>query len=368
MPGRLLDRWAPGFDALRDRRPLFVVAPVALGVLAGKCITAVAGVSRRRGAVAGIVAAIALAATAVRANLAPCRLMALPTGEEVPAIYRDLARRERGPVVEIPVAATLKEVPSATQQAWYEYYSIFHWQPLVNGYSSVWPVGLEAVMAMARALPAPRALENLVECTGVRWIVVHAARTSPEERDAFLAPVPGLRLAARFGDDLLFEVAPARRAGDCVTSLRARDAAATIEGTPLARLAPDARRVAIESVTLPAELTRPQYPAAVAVPVRLRNVGSSTWPAVALDETYLVRVSYAWLDAAGAPVPVPGRQRLWTRLPVDPQPGEVVELPVAVRLPPNPGRYRLEIVVRQGLQGLFEASGSASAPSPVVVN
>ena len=98
---------------------------------------------------------------------------------------------------------TLKEVPSATQQAWYEYYSIFHWQPLVNGYSSVWPVGLEAVMAMARALPAPRALENLVECTGVRWIVVHAARTSPEERDAHLRRV---RDTAPEGSRFLIEV------------------------------------------------------------------------------------------------------------------------------------------------------------------
>ena len=90
-----------------------------------------------------------------------------------------------------------------------------------------------------------------------------------------------------------------------------------------------------------------------------------TWPGVALDDSYLVRLSYSWQDTAGRPLAV--AWRLWTRLPVDVRPGEAIEIPLAVRLPPRPGAYRLEIVVRQGLQGLFETSGGAAAPTPVVV-
>jgi hypothetical protein len=281
----------------------------------------------------------------------------------VPPVYRELARREPGPVLELPVGVGIKEVTTALQSTWYEYFSIFHWRPLLNGYASYWPPSLEVVLAMARALPAPRALANLVDCTGVRWIVAHTDRMPPPERAPFLTTTPGLRLVERFGADLLFEVEHARPAGACASSLRSRTAGATVEGTPLAELPASARRAVLESVE-PAELVIPRPPAAVPVRVRIRNVGSETWPAVALDDTYLVRMTYVWSDASGRPLPIPWR--LWTRLPVDVHPGQQIEIPVALRLP-GPGSYRLEIVVRQGLQGLFDVSGPAAGARPVVV-
>jgi len=116
---------------------------------------------------------------------------------------------------------------------------------------------------------------------------------------------------------------------------------------------------------VPRELTLTPVNPAIAVPVRVRNTGGVIWPAVALDTTHLVQLSYAWTDSAGRPLSVPWR--FWTRLPFDLRPGEDVDVPVAVRLPPRRGDYRLEIVVRQGLQGAFELSGPAAAPRPVVV-
>jgi hypothetical protein len=363
MPDRLLDRWAPGFAALRDRRRLLVVAPVALGVLAGVGIVASARLLPRRGLAAALLAVVALVLTAAQTDLGPCRLLALPTGEQVPPVYSEIARREPGPVLEVPVGVTLKEVPSAVRNTWYEYFSIFHWRPLVNGYASYWPPRLEIEMPMARALPAPRALANLVDCTGVRWVVAHTEHMAAHERDAFSRATPGLQPVGRFDDDLLFEVAPPSSGGGCAAALR--DTTRSIEGTPLASLAPENRRAAIDFVERPSELASPRPPASVAVPIRIRNAGAATWPAVALDETYLVRLSYAWRDPIGRPLPFPWRH--WTRLPVDLRPGESIDVPVAVRLPPYPGRYQLEIVVRQGLQGGFELSGLAAAPTPVVV-
>lgn len=365
MPDRLLDRWAPGFAALRDRRRLFIVAPIALGVLAGCGIVALAGRGARRGVVAAALAVVALAVTAARTNLAPCQLIALPTGAQVPPVYRELARREPGPVLELPVGVTTKEVPTAARNTWYEYFSIFHWQPLVNGYASYWPPSLDVVYAMARALPAPRALANLVECTGVRWIVAHTDQMAPLERAAFTTTVPGLRLIERFGNDMLFEVEGSRPAGACAATLRSRAVTATVEGTALAALPAEARRAALDAVALPAELRAPWPPAAVPVPVRIRNVGSATWPAVALDDSYLVRLSYAWSDASGQPLPL--TWRLWTRLPVDVRPGEQIDVPLAVRFPPRAGAYQLAIVVRQGLQGSFDVVGPAAVPVPVAV-
>jgi hypothetical protein len=365
MPDRFLDRWAPGFVALRDRRRLFVVAPVALGVLAGLGIAILARGRARPRLVTAVLALVAIGATAARANLGPCSVMALPTGEQVPPVYRALARREPAPVLEVPVGVTLKEVPSAALNTWYEYFSIFHWRPLVNGYASYWPPQLEVTMAIARGLPDPRALDNLVGCTGVRWVVAHTARMSPRERAAFAGDTPGLRLAERHGDDLLFEIAAPPRIGACAASLRDRQTRTTIEGTPLAPLDPAARTAALESVQLPRETVLTPINPAIAVPIRIRNTGSATWPAVALDTTNLVQLSYAWREPTGRPVTLPWR--FWTRLPVDLRPGEAIEVPVAVRLPPRRGDYRLEIVVRQGLQGTFELSGPAAEPAPIVV-
>jgi hypothetical protein len=338
---------------------------VALGVLAGFGIAALARTRARPRLVAAVLALAALGVTAARANLGPCELMPLPTGSQVPAVYRELARREAGPVLELPVGVTLKDVPTAAQNTWYEYFSIFHWRPLVNGYASYWPPSLDVTLAMARGLPAAHALVNLIGCTGVRWIVAHTERMSPRDRAAFAAATLGLRPAERLGDDLLFEVAPPRAVGPCAASIRDPQATTTAEGTPLAPLDSAGRQASVEAVDLPAEMTLTRINPAIAVPVRLRNSGSATWPAVALDTTHLVQLSYAWFDSAGRPVNVPWR--FWTRLPFDPRPGETVDVPVAVRLPPHRGDFRLVIVVRQGLQGGFQLSGPAAAPRPIAV-
>jgi hypothetical protein len=361
MPDRLLDRWAPGFAALRDRRRLFVVAPPALGVLAGIGIATLARLLRSPRYAAAVITLVALAITAAGRDMGPCRLMPLPTGEQVPPVYREIARRERGPVLELPVGVTLKDVSTANRNAWYDYFSIFHWRDLVNGYASYWPAHLKVVLPMAHSLPMPRALDNLVDCTGVRWIVAHTVHMSAAEREAFLAPPTGLRIAGSFGEDLLLEVERRRGIGDCPRSLREPMADTTIEGTPLVSLPAAARRAAIERVDAPQ--TMQLWPRAFPVPVRIRNTGTSPWPAVARDDAYLVQLSYAWRDRAGNAIMIPWR--LWTRLPVDLRPGEAIDVPLAVRPPGRPGSYGLEVVLRQGLQGLFELTGPGAVPIPI---
>lgn len=358
MPGAILDQWAPGFAALRDRRRLFVVAPVALGVLAGHGIAALAARRARPALVATALASLALAATAAATDLGPCRLLRLPTGDAVPPVYREIARRDPGPVLELPVGVALADVGTASRNAWYEYYSVFHWRPLLNGYASYWPPRLEMTFATARGLPHERALATLVACNGLRWVVAHTDAMRPDERAAFAAAA-ALREVARFGGDVLYE-ANAPGAAGCAES-----PATTVEGTPLAPLAAPARRAAVEAVDVPPVLKQPLPPGAVAVLVRLRNAGNATWPAVAADDTHLVALSYAWQGEDGRTVPV--SQRPWTRLPVDVRPGETIELPLAVRLPPRPGRYRLQVVVAQGYGEPFALSGTAAEPAAVRV-
>jgi hypothetical protein len=90
------------------------------------------------------------------------------------------------------------------------YRSIYHWRPLLNGYDSYWPVGFPERMTLANQLPASEALGELRRETGLRTILVHTAEMSAEQRAAWLGVaqggLPGLQLAGREGDDLLFEV------------------------------------------------------------------------------------------------------------------------------------------------------------------
>jgi hypothetical protein len=90
------------------------------------------------------------------------------------------------------------------------YRSIFHWRPLLNGYSGYWPAGFRERMELATRLPDAAALEALRRETGLTTLLVHAGDVGPERRATWLAlaerGIPTLRLVARDGDDLLFAV------------------------------------------------------------------------------------------------------------------------------------------------------------------
>jgi hypothetical protein len=91
------------------------------------------------------------------------------------------------------------------------YRSIFHWRPLLNGYSSYWPIGFPERMALAQKLPDPEALEALTRETGLAMILVHLRGIGPAKRRAWLSAANrggpgGLRLVARHKDDLLLAV------------------------------------------------------------------------------------------------------------------------------------------------------------------
>ena len=248
MPDRLLDRWAPGFAALataagssswrrsprRARRPRHR----ALGRRAARRGVLAAGSSPRPRS----------PPRATQMDLGP--LPADGAADRNRRCRRSIATsRGASParVLELPVGVTLKEVPSAVVNTWYEYFSIFHWRPLVNGYASYWPPTLEVIMAMARGLPAPRALENLADVHGRALDRrAHGAHAAARARR-----VHGRRRRASGWSNASATTCSTRwtraPAGRVRRQLRRRDAAATIEGTPLVELPPAARLAALES-------------------------------------------------------------------------------------------------------------------------
>ena len=86
-----------------------------------------------------------------------------------PAAYADLVR-DRG---DSPTAV-LFEVPTlgATTDPVYQYYSTFHWQYLVNGYSGFFPPSYGRVVHAVENFPDEPSIDEL-KSHGVRYVVIH---------------------------------------------------------------------------------------------------------------------------------------------------------------------------------------------------
>jgi hypothetical protein len=93
-------------------------------------------------------------------------------------------RAAGGATIEVPLPPGQPTAAAAHAPAMYR--SIFHWQPLLNGYSSYWPVDFAARMKVATRLPDPDALAQLQRETGLAYVLVRASEQLPI--DAKLAP------------------------------------------------------------------------------------------------------------------------------------------------------------------------------------
>jgi len=62
------------------------------------------------------------------------------------------------------------------------YRAIFHQRPLVNGYNGYWPSGYLDRVSLARKLPDPESLAELVRGTNLTHIVVHPRALAPVAR------------------------------------------------------------------------------------------------------------------------------------------------------------------------------------------
>jgi hypothetical protein len=81
-----------------------------------------------------------------------------------------MLRRSAGPALELPLDPSVPTYPE--HHAVPMYRSIFHWQPLLNGYASYWPREFPGLMALAARLPEPSALQELRRRTGLRFVLV----------------------------------------------------------------------------------------------------------------------------------------------------------------------------------------------------
>jgi hypothetical protein len=170
--------WAPGFDGVRAPARFAMIVTLALAVLGGLAVAAVATRIRSALVPAVIAAAIFVEGVAfpipINQNAVDYRqpgLAPLPGSvAEVPAIYSAVAH--------LPASATLVELPLGEPafDVRYMLFSTTHWRPLVNGYSGGAPRDYEHLdFSLQNALERPDAAWQALAATGASHAIVHEA-------------------------------------------------------------------------------------------------------------------------------------------------------------------------------------------------
>ena len=128
--------------------------------------------------------------------------MGMPT--KAPPIYKWLSLQPKGMVtLELPVPR-----PNALpeQDPYYQYNSIFHWQPLVNGYSGHYFRPYIDLLEAMKTYPSDRA-DQAIQRSGAQLIIIHRAFYPKGRYEPLIEKMdvnPNLQLI-KISDDMLGE-------------------------------------------------------------------------------------------------------------------------------------------------------------------
>lgn len=132
----------------------------------------------------------------------------VPTGNAIPAVYQWLSTHgDQEPIVELPMAY-LNEIFSFKQEAWYDYYAIYHTHPIANGWSGYRPSLTNDMAALLLNFPSASSLAFLKQYH-IRYVVLHLQYYNPAIAATILARAEsnaGLRRVAVFGSDSVWQV------------------------------------------------------------------------------------------------------------------------------------------------------------------
>jgi hypothetical protein len=154
------------FRGLRASARLGIFVLMFLGVLAAYGYQALAE-GRTKGTRAALAAALALGLL-VEYHV---QMVLAPYANVAPPVYRILAHQPPGVVAEFPVPRA-DSLPG--DEAEYAYMSTFHWFPLVNGYSGVYPPSYLSRLGRLQSFPDERAM-NQLRHDNVAYVIVHGS-------------------------------------------------------------------------------------------------------------------------------------------------------------------------------------------------
>jgi hypothetical protein len=251
--------------------------------------------------------------------------------------------------------------------------STHHWLPLVAGFTGYQPAHRKLLLETIVRLPEGDALDDLVDMTHLRWIVLRPAAdwANPGDRAAFLRGlllVDHARAVWSHAGWTLFRIDRNPEHPDWFQAIASgRLPGHTVLGTPLAQLDPGAAVGRVRAVRAPQRVAagRP-----IVLALEVTNAGDAAWPVAAppkfgfpgmwyvpnASRRYTVELFVRWraLDANTEGVPAPTHSRLRRDVP----PGESVREAMHLDTPSAAGDYELTVGVRQVSGARFEGAGN----------
>ncbi len=211
LPYMFLYKYCPGLDSIRAVSRFGILVLLALAVLAGDGVARIVdGVVLGRASAWSRVALTGVITVMVMSEYAsfPITTEPIEAGPRAPEVYRWLAHQEAGgAVIELPFGSDW------LSNARYEYFSAYHWRPIVNGNSGFYPTLYSEMMSILAQLPAGDSV-GLLRALGIDLIIVHEDGYRPEvyrELQSRMAENPELVAVQNFGKDHVYRVR--RRAG-----------------------------------------------------------------------------------------------------------------------------------------------------------
>lgn len=163
------------FHALRIPALADILVTLSLAVLAGFGLARIG--ARLHGARARVaLTAVLCAGVLVESHSGAMQLTTIPAAP--PAIYGDLVQDAGAHDVAVP--ARIVELPVFREDPTYMYYSTFHWQTLLNGYSGFFPASYVSLYKETLLFPNAVALDDL-RSRGARYVLVHGELMDPDE-------------------------------------------------------------------------------------------------------------------------------------------------------------------------------------------
>jgi hypothetical protein len=280
-------------------------------------------------------------------------------------LYRDLGRlvgaQGGGPLLEVPFVSN----PLAHSAPEEMVGQLEHGLPLITGFTGYRPDHHALLVSLVTTLPAAPALDDLVDLTHLRWILIRPTDEWPDPavRQRFLNGLrryPALGPSWTIGPWILqrLDRAPAHQAWfDWLAA--GPQPGRSVLGTPRGSI-PEADAIAAVSARAGSSTVRSAWVTSVAL--EASNRGAAAWPTwgpTGSSEPGLVRWEARWRradrpDGEWGPVTTVALRR-------DVPAGEALSQTIVLATPEEPGAYDLRVGVRQKNGATFSAPGNEVA-------
>jgi hypothetical protein len=193
----LLREWIPPYLGLRAPARFGIIVQLALGILAAYGLARLTG--RIKGRHGTWIGCALIAIVCLEYMTKPLFLVAYPT--QPTTLYQWLARQPRLVTLELPTPTPLTLPGHDTD---YMYFSIWHWQPLINGYSGHYSSRYVDLTETLKDFPDARSIAELKRL-GVQMVLVHTELYGPQhyrEIEYALQTNPQFKLMGAWRDHL----------------------------------------------------------------------------------------------------------------------------------------------------------------------